>query len=113
MEQTIVFKPTKSINHKERITIGNKNYVLYYQYNVSQNTWSLSIYEKKLIQENVRNLVPIVLNITIVTGVDLLKQFSYLNIGKLWFWSIDQENIDRPTSNDLHINFMATWAYEV
>ena len=110
---TVTFKATTNTNHNEKIAIGNNNYILKYQYNISQDTWSLSIYQKITTQADIQNLIPLVLNITIVTGTNLLKQFSYLGLGELYFWSIDQESVDRPTAQDLQINFLASWIYEV
>jgi hypothetical protein len=78
------------------VSLGGSQYNLRVLWNSAASCWMLDIYDAS------NN--PVVLGIAIVTGVDLLRQFAYLNFGGQLVAQTDFDTFAVPTADNLGIN---------
>lgn len=86
------------------IPINDKNVKLLFfiRYNTEQNVWIMSLKD----EEN----NPIIDSIPLIGGINILEQYSYLNIGSAYIVKLDGNlNRDRPNDTDLGVNFILVW----
>lgn len=82
--------PLEGFNEKFHITIGGIDYGVRALWNVPAQCWMIDIYDAAD--------VPILTGISLVTGTDLLGQYTYLHIG----------NNQQPGSTDVQFVVMTT-----
>jgi hypothetical protein len=78
------------------VTLGGNQYNLRVLWNNAASCWVLDIYDAS------NN--PVVLGIAVVTGVDLLRQFGYLNFGGQLIAQTDFDTLAVPTADNLGTN---------
>jgi hypothetical protein len=78
------------------VSLGGNQYNLRVLWNAAANCWVLDIYDA--------SNSPVVLGIPIVTGVDLLRQFGYLNFGGQLIAQTDFDTLAVPTADNLGTN---------
>lgn len=86
------------------IPIDNKKVNLYFflRYNTEQKCWNMDL------SDGSRN--PLVNSIPLVCGINLLEQYSYLNIGSAYIAKIDPNiNSDKPNEFNLGKQFILVW----
>lgn len=81
--------PTSSTPQQLSISLGGVKYTLTTKWNVPANCWVLDIADV--------NNNPIVSGICLVTGVDLLEQYGYLNFGGKLYVQTDHDINAVPT----------------
>jgi len=93
--------PTSPNPQKFVITLSGVQYVLTLQWNFTLQLWMLDIADT--------NSALIVAGIPLVTGVDLLEPFSYLNFGGSLFASTDSNPDAPPTFDNLGLAGHLYW----
>ncbi len=88
--------PTSNIPQVISISLAGVTYKLTNKWNVSGNCWVLDIADT--------NSNPILSGIPLVTGVDLLEQYGYLNFGGQLFAQTDHDLTQVPTFTSLGVN---------
>jgi hypothetical protein len=78
------------------VTLGGNQYNLRVLWNSAASCWVLDIYDAS------NN--PVLLGVAIVTGVDLLRQFGYLNFGGKLIAQTDFNTLAPPTAENLGTN---------
>jgi hypothetical protein len=74
MTQIAIEIPTISgQNFRERISLSGVEYTLVFQWNQASNCWILDIFDTT-------GTIPILRGTPLITGVDLLNQYMYLDI---------------------------------
>lgn len=97
-------KVIKNSNQRFDFNIGGNVYSLILLYNSYDNTWKLNI---------LKNNLYLISGLTVTVGYDnvseynILEQFQYLNIGKLYFYTENSETPTASTIKELIIN----WVY--
>ncbi len=80
--------------------IRNLSFILTQSYNAQAGYWVLGIYD---VSKN-----PIILNVPMLCGYDLLGQFQYMNIGSIYIVNVGDHTQLNP--NDMNItNFVLVW----
>lgn len=96
---------TSKPNQAYTVTIsGSKRniaFILTQSYNAQAGYWVLGIYD------NTNS--PIVLDIPLFCGYDLLGQFGYLDIGHLYLINIGDQTIEYPDDKNIDGNFELMW----
>ena len=82
--------PLEAFNEKFQISLGGVEYGIRTLWNVPANCWMIDIYDDAD--------VPILAGTPLVTGADLLAQYTYLHIG----------NNLQPGSSDIQLIVMTT-----
>jgi hypothetical protein len=93
---TAYLVPLQNTAQTLTIFMGGNSYNLRVLWNVPASCWVLDIYDA--------SGNPVVLGIALVTGVDLLAQFGYLNFGGQLFAQTDFDTLAVPTFNNLGQN---------
>lgn len=105
---TTYFLLTSEPNQTYTITISgsrrNITFILTQSYNAQAGYWVLGIYD------NTNS--PIILNIPLLCGYDLLGQYRYLNIGSLFLVNIGDQSIEYPNADNIDGNFELAWVME-
>jgi hypothetical protein len=70
-------------------------------YNEESGYWIMGIYDS--------SLEPIVLNIPLLCGHDLLEQYQYLNIGSIFIVNVGDPTIETPNDTNIDTNFKMIW----
>lgn len=85
-------------------TKRNVTFILTQSYNAQAGYWVLGIYDQ--------TDSPIVLNLPLFCGQDLLGQYGYLNIGHLCLVNIGDQSIEYPNADNIDGNFELAWVME-
>lgn len=90
-----VFKiPLKNIPQKFAIDLNGKSYIMISAWNPEMPAWTLSLFDGETEQ-------PIFACLPIVSGVDLLAQYGYLEIGGELVCQTDGDEFAPPTLENL------------
>ena len=102
------FLLTSDPNQTYTVTIPgakrNITFILTQSYNAQAGYWVLGIYDK--------SNTPIVLNIPLFCGYDLLGQYGYLDIGSLYLINAGDQTIEYPNDTNIDNNFELVWELE-
>lgn len=79
----------------------NIEFIITQSFNEQANYWTISIYDK--------TGTPIVMDVPLLTGQDLLEQYQYLNIGSLYVINYGDSTIENPDSKNIASNFKLLW----
>jgi hypothetical protein len=79
----------------------NITFIITQSYNEMAGYWVLGIYD--------RTNTPIVLNIPLLRGHDLLEQYQYLNLGELYLINIGDSALENPDDTNIAANFKLLW----
>ena len=105
---TNYFSLTNAPNQTYTVMISgskrNITFILTQCYNARAGYWALGIYDK--------TNAPIVLNIPLLCGYDLLEQYGYLDIGSLYLVNIGDQTIEYPDDTNIADNFELAWELE-
>lgn len=82
----------------------NITFIITQSFNEQAGYWVLGIYD--------RANNPLVLNIPLLCGHDLLEQFQYLGIGSLCVANIGDASLENPDSSNIDDNFELVWGLE-
>jgi hypothetical protein len=78
----------------------NLSFKLFISYNRQAGYWVLSIYD------TTNN--PIIANIPMLAGYDLLGQYQYLNIGSIYILNVGDQTQSDPNETNI-ANFVLAW----
>ena len=102
------FLLTSAPNQTYTLTVSgakrNITFILTQAYNAQAGYWVLGIYDK--------TNSPIILNIPLFCGYDLLEQYGYLGIGSLYLENIGDQAIEYPNDKNIDGNFELKWVLE-
>lgn len=82
----------------------NINFIITQSYNAQAGYWVLGIYDK--------TNAPIVLNIPLLCGCDLLEQYGYLDIGHLCLVNLGDQTVEYPNDKNVGGDFELAWELE-
>lgn len=82
----------------------NITFIITQSYNEMAGYWVLGIYD--------RANNPLVLNLPLLCGHDLLEQYQYLNIGELHLLNIGDSTIENPDDLNIAANFELLWVLQ-
>lgn len=85
--------PLVSAQQKVGVTLAGVDYILYVRWNYISNTWNLDIHTS--------SDTLLIGAIPLVTGLDLLEQFGYMNIGGRLEVQTDGDTFKVPTFENL------------
>jgi len=80
----------------------NLNFIITMSYNSEARYWIMGIYDSV-------NNTPIVLNIPMLCGYDLLDQLQYLRIGSIYILNIGDPTVEVPDDTNISTNFNLIW----
>lgn len=104
MSHTIWEIPLQAMPQSLYITLGGVSYFLTVHWNAYANTWVLDIANE--------NQAPIASGLPLITGVNLLAQYAYLQIGGMLVVQTDQTPYALPTATNLgtdsHLYFITS-----
>lgn len=86
------------------IPVDGKKIKLYFflRYNTEQKCWSMDLYDSSNIS--------LINSIPLICGLNLLEQYSYLNIGSAYILKLDSNIVgDRPNEYNLGKDFALVW----
>lgn len=96
---------SNSPNQTFSVTIpgGSRNLslIIRLSYNTPAGYWVMGIYDS--------SDSPIVLNIPLLCGHDLLEQYQYLNIGSAYVVNVGDTTIENPDNTTISTNFKLLW----
>lgn len=105
---TNYFSLTSAPNQTYSVIISgskrNITFILTQRYNAQAGYWALGIYDKANF--------PIVLNIPLLCGYDLLDQYGYLDIGHLYLINVGDQSIEYPNDKNIDGAFELKWVLE-
>lgn len=79
----------------------NITFIITQSYNEQAKYWVMGIYD----QSN----NPIITNIPMLSGYNLLEQYAYLNIGEIYVINIGDQAIESPDDTNIGNNFELKW----
>ncbi len=85
--------PLSSAAQSFTLAMGGVSYILTFRWNVASNCWILDIADT--------NQNPVITGIPVITGLDLLDQYSYLNFGGMLIVQTDYMPDAVPTYANL------------
>ena len=97
-------KPNQSYSLSIPGTKQNITFNITQSYNEIAGYWTIGIYD----QTN----SPIVLNIPLLLGSNLLGQYGYLNIGELYLTNYGDQTIEVPNDTNIENNFKLLWVLQ-
>lgn len=103
-EITLSSKPNQTYSVSVSGTNRNVTFNITQSYNEIAGYWMIGIYD----QAN----NPIVLNIPLLPGYDLLGQYGYLNIGELYLINYGDQTIEVPNDTNIENNFKLLWVLQ-
>lgn len=82
---------------------GHKlKFFFFLRYNTEQKSWILDLFDS--------NKQPLIHSLPLVCGLNILEQYSYLNIGSAYVVKLDSNiNGDRPNEYNLGKEFILVW----
>lgn len=102
------FPLSKNINQTYTVTVSgdsrNITFIVEQFYNNIAGYWIINIYDK--------SKQPVVMDIPLLAGQNLLEQYGYLNIGELYVINIGDQSISKPDDTNIADNFKLVWVLE-
>jgi hypothetical protein len=96
--------PTTPTPQEFAITLGGVQYRVTLKWNVASNAWVIDFADT--------NGVPILAGVPLVTGVDLLEPYAYLNFGGKLYALTDNDADAPPTFVNLGVAGRLYWVTE-
>lgn len=82
----------------------NITFIITQSFNEEAGYWVMGIYDKS------NN--PVVINIPLLPGYDLLEQYGYLDIGELYIVNIGDQSVEVPDDKNIGSNFELSWVLQ-
>jgi hypothetical protein len=93
--------PNQTLQVAVDINGGVSQFFVYLTFNEIAGYWVMGISDS--------NQNPLLTDVPLVTGLNLLRQYQYLNIGSVYVFNVTGVPVDSPNTNDLGTDFQLYW----
>lgn len=97
-----------NLSHTFTHTVNGKQYKIHIIYNKYLKTYYMNI--DKVTSSGYENIIN---SIILTMGIDLLQQYQYLNLGKLWLTPIKSKSFaNLPNTETLKSDYIFLWEHD-